>query len=603
MATQFNQPLSKFVLVPALVFASYCACAIAALALTSGADGIATIWPSSGIAVAALILAGPGQRGAMIIAITLASFVANCTMDMSVWMATGFTIANVTEAVIAYCVMRGISTREESFYNLHAVARFCFAAVLAGTVSALMAGLFAGEPTGHFYLSWASTVSLGIMIVTPAILTMIRRPGRIKGLMVEKTGQWATLLISLLVAVTTLGVFAQSKFPLLFLPLVALLFATYLLGARGAIYSVLLIAVVGSIATWAGLGPINLIRSQSDAVPVLFFQFYLLTLLLSALPLAALLNTRKRQFEKINRTMRWLELSEKFSHVGHWRLDLIAHTIYWSREVFEIHGIAYGQTPPLEGAIDFYHPEDRAGVEAQIAASLETREPFEFDARLVRSDGEVRYVHSRGEVELEDGKPIAMFGIFQDVTDRVLATLQLAEARRQAELDASRANELAQTDSLTGIANRRKSMNVLEAQFEQARLSGGELTVAVLDIDHFKVINDTFGHAVGDEVIRGIARACCQTLRSSDLVGRIGGEEFVLILPGAAMAIALTVVERVRQAIEQAEWTMLDGHVVTASIGLSTYKAQDSAFALLQEADKALYTAKQSGRNRLCQAA
>ncbi|WP_260925322.1 sensor domain-containing diguanylate cyclase [Novosphingobium sp. 9] len=590
-------------MLPVIVSTAYCVAAIASLSLTRGVDGLAAIWPSSGIAVAGMILARKGQRRWIALAVAIASMTANTIMGSPLLTSLGLTCANVTEPIIAWLLMRRIGSHQDSLYNLTSVARFCFAAVTAGVASGLVSSLATGQYSDEFALSWISTVSLGIMIVTPAILSFVRSPAAAHGASGEGRGK--TVLTALAVLIVTLLVFGQSSYPVLYLPLAAVIFATYLQGARGATYSVLLIAVVGSVSTWLNIGPIPLLKAPNQASAILFFQFYLLTLLLSAMPLAALLNTRQRHYEQIARTMRWLELSERFSKVGHWRLELQSGQLYWSDEVFRIHGLSeHGPLPLVEDAINFYHPDDRAMVQDFVTALIADHVPFEFDARILRVDGGLRHVHSRGEIECDEGgRPIAIFGIFQDVTDRVLATMQIAEAQRVAESEAQRANELAQTDPLTGIANRRRSITVLEEEFERARDSATPLAVGILDIDHFKSVNDTFGHAVGDIVIRTVAQTCRQILRGTDLVGRIGGEEFVLVLPGALLPVASMSVERLRLAIAAIDWAPLQVGPVTVSIGLAALNAQGDCYELLQEADRALYEAKQAGRNRMCLAA
>lgn len=158
---------------------------------------------------------------------------------------------------------------------------------------------------------------------------------------------------------------------------------------------------------------------------------------------------------------------------------------------------------------------------------------------------------------------------------------------------------MAQTDALTGIANRRSALSFLETEMRHALEDGTPLSVAILDIDHFKSINDRFGHATGDAVIRKTAVLCSGAVRSSDLAGRIGGEEFVLVLPGADSATAQNVGERVRVSIETADWGADGPDTVTASIGVATLKGTEGAEQLLAEADGALYRAKREGRNLL----
>ncbi len=140
---------------------------------------------------------------------------------------------------------------------------------------------------------------------------------------------------------------------------------------------------------------------------------------------------------------------------------------------------------------------------------------------------------------------------------------------------------------------------MLARELEIAREGNTALSLAILDIDHFKSINDEFGHGVGDQVIRKVAELCSGAIRTSDLAGRIGGEEFVLILPGSDTSSALTVGERVRQAVERATWPENGPKKVTVSIGLASLSGAQNPEELLAEADAALYRAKREGRNLL----
>nr|WP_133083471.1 sensor domain-containing diguanylate cyclase [Novosphingobium panipatense] len=591
--------LRQTILVSASAGLLYFVLAAIALQLTRGADGIATVWPSSGVAVAALLLAGAGQRGWVLLSLAAASFLANFVWSGALAPAFGHTAANVVEALVAYWIMRDIQRRNDSFFHIAAIARFCLAAVLAALASATIASLLAGGGIGHMFVSWLTTVALGILLVVPLIMNFMHPathgPSRSAG----QLGRTALVLAA--VALVAGVVFTQSTYPLLFLPLLSVLLATYFLGATGATCSILIIAAIGSVAIWQHSGSISLLNAGTEA-EVLFFQFYLFTLLVSALPLAAMIAMRDRSFAEVERGKRWLEMSEGIAKVGHWRLELAEQRLFWSGEVFRIHGLEPGPQPALDMAVNFYHPEDRPLVEGTLAQSLETLQPIEFEARIVRQDGDIRYVYSCSEVELrEDGKPGAIFGIFQDVTNRVLAAMELASARARAEARADEATQLAETDSLTEIANRRKVLSFLDTEIAKAVVLGGPLAIAVLDIDRFKQINDRFGHAVGDQVIRRVAQVCALATRGSDLVGRIGGEEFLIVLPTTSAEMAFAVAERVRSAVEAIDWQPLDLQRVTVSIGLASLGGGMDREELMIRADRALYQAKNDGRNMLRQ--
>ena len=160
---------------------------------------------------------------------------------------------------------------------------------------------------------------------------------------------------------------------------------------------------------------------------------------------------------------------------------------------------------------------------------------------------------------------------------------------------------LAHTDELTGLSNRRHLMQEAQLEIERARRYDLPLCLAVLDLDHFKQINDRFGHGIGDEVLRRFARVCRSSLRQTDVIGRIGGEEFVLLLPHTQLPIAEQIVERVRNEFKNADWHSLrPGLMTSVSIGLTALQPRDGNLAeLMRRADEGLYQAKQQGRDRV----
>lgn len=160
---------------------------------------------------------------------------------------------------------------------------------------------------------------------------------------------------------------------------------------------------------------------------------------------------------------------------------------------------------------------------------------------------------------------------------------------------------LATTDSLTGAVNRRRFHELLEAEITRSRRYRRELAVLMLDIDHFKGVNDDFGHAVGDEVLKAVVAACVEALRESDIVGRLGGEEFGVLLPETTISSAMATAERLRRRVAEVIVTARSGPVrVTVSLGATSLStgADDSPEILLRRADRALYRAKEAGRDR-----
>lgn len=174
------------------------------------------------------------------------------------------------------------------------------------------------------------------------------------------------------------------------------------------------------------------------------------------------------------------------------------------------------------------------------------------------------------------------------------------------EVEESRAllQQLAIRDGLTRLYNRRFFMGRLDTELERAQREGNPLSVLLMDLDHFKSINDRFGHATGDEVLERFASVLIEATRPYDLVARHGGEEFVALLPGASLEEALVVAERVREATQQVRFSLPPdgpgtGHGLTVSLGISGLGGVgDSGAALLERADRAVYAAKAGGRNR-----
>jgi two-component system cell cycle response regulator len=159
----------------------------------------------------------------------------------------------------------------------------------------------------------------------------------------------------------------------------------------------------------------------------------------------------------------------------------------------------------------------------------------------------------------------------------------------------------AHLDSLTGLANRGVLEDQLLREWDACHRRGTLLTVVIVDLDHFKVINDMYGHAVGDEVLRQTARTLALSVRSSDLVARFGGEEFVVVAPDCPMAAAITLARRFRTALaEQTIFSHGTDMRVTASVGIATADwTMDSPTDLLRQADETLYQAKRSGRDAI----
>lgn len=178
-------------------------------------------------------------------------------------------------------------------------------------------------------------------------------------------------------------------------------------------------------------------------------------------------------------------------------------------------------------------------------------------------------------------------------------TRKLAKKNKKLEKANKRIEKLSKTDELTGLANRRYFMDYFEKMISQARRHSDPLSLAMIDLDKFKDINDTYGHQAGDDVLSALGSLLLDEARKEDLAGRIGGEEFAVLLVQTDIGKADNYAERIREKINQLKVDSVP-EAISASLGVSAMKAGDDSESLLKRADAALYEAKENGRNRVC---
>lgn len=263
--------------------------------------------------------------------------------------------------------------------------------------------------------------------------------------------------------------------------------------------------------------------------------------------------------------------------------DLRGRIVFANRAFSELTG------HPPEALLGRTHRElgvedEDEGFCAAMPGVLATGQAFRGRSVGRRRDGSTfHWEQSISLVRAESGQPTHVVGASRDVSDHV---------RRE---DALR--EAASRDKLTGLFNRRHGEHLLGTAFGEAQGSGRPLAVLLCDVDHFKQVNDRFGHAAGDRVLVDVARILRQSVRGSDVVVRWGGEEFLVVLPGCGPAPALELAERIRRRVADHE----DAEVgkVSASIGVASFAGDEAIDALLGRADDALYAAKRGGRNRV----
>jgi diguanylate cyclase (GGDEF)-like protein len=335
----------------------------------------------------------------------------------------------------------------------------------------------------------------------------------------------------------------------------------------------------------------------------------MLAMLGVSLPIAAMLLTRNRleaqlreQNAALHESLTTLRLAERLAGIGCWHYDIRSGRQNWSEPMLEINGLPRDMAPD-PGNLRELLPDGGEALFSEIARQRDNREPYSFEYRIRPPGATERVLRIVVTNEFNDREQrIGLFAVAMDVTERARREEALELARKRAVLLAAEAQKLAMTDALTGLANRRSTLDWLGRFLRVSNKDGTPLALVIFDIDHFKAINDCFGHPTGDAVLVRVAELARQQVRGEDLVGRIGGEEFVWMLPGVSPPQARELAERLRAAIE---FGSADGDLprVTVSVGLAQFRAGDTAEKLLARADAALYVAKDGGRNKVHRAA
>jgi diguanylate cyclase (GGDEF)-like protein/PAS domain S-box-containing protein len=291
-----------------------------------------------------------------------------------------------------------------------------------------------------------------------------------------------------------------------------------------------------------------------------------------------------------------LAAAQRLARMGSWRIDFATGELHISEEFLDLFGLEAGAARvPQERMWERIHPADRPALEEAARRCIAEGTSLHVDHRVVLPDGSERIVHSQAQLVLdEEGAVVGLDGTAQDVTERKRAEEQI--------------RYLAYHDSLTGLGNRRLFQERLALALAQARRSEGRVGVLFLDLDHFKRINDTLGHSVGDALLQGVADRLVASVRETDLVtrrelsgaiSRLGGDEFTILLSEIRDVQDLAkVARRVLEALGRP--FHLGGHdvVIGGSIGITAWPDDgDDAETLLRNADTAMYHAKEQGRN------
>jgi len=319
-----------------------------------------------------------------------------------------------------------------------------------------------------------------------------------------------------------------------------------------------------------------------------------------------ILSHRLRYAIRANKTLQSLaesesrfEQAQRIAHIGNWEWILKTSQFTLSHELYRISGLRlhdFGGT--YDAFLSLIHPDDRKPLAGEMVSSVANQTSLNRECRLSVPNGGEIIVHLQAEIRRgREGEIVSLVGTAQDITERKRAEVEI--------------HSLVLFDNLTGLANRMLFKDRLSKALAHAKRHGSALAVMFLDLDRFKVINDTFGHNVGDLLLKHIAARLIESVRLSDSVGRLsesseatslarlGGDEFTILLTDLERADeAAKVAERITEALAKPVYIERREVFVTTSIGISIFPHDgETEEALIQHADTAMYHAKEGGRN------
>ena len=566
---------------------SYALLAAFAIALTRLSGGVALLWLANAPLIGALCNHRMARWPAIVLAAAIGACVAALLFSPMPQLAPISAAINVGEGVLASLLLKRLGVADSRFATMGSIARFVLAAVIAAP---LISGLFgAGLAAIVLHLNYGSALfdwvvgrGTGTLIGVPLALQIGRsdvdwrafhaRHGTIKAIVATAFG-----------VATSWFVFDQTHLPLLFLPMVPLIAGTFLFQRFGAAVGILIVATIGGVLTAQGHGPVNLMHAP-EAARLQFFQFYLAVLFLIALPVAATLVQRDKLLAQLGESeARYRLLADHATDIM-LTLDPDGTIRFASPAIREL---GHFDPESLIGtnAVDLVHADDRDRVRrAHLQALAQPDRTFSVEYRAIKATGDAGWFETNMRaVRGPDGRIGAVVSVIRDLA-----------RRKEREVELERA---AATDPLTGLLNR----GSFRARVDQAMAHDGQpSTLALLDLDHFKRVNDGHGHATGDAALLMLADLLRENLRADDAIGRIGGEEFAILFSGLPLAASAMICDRLRDVLRTSLIPTPDGGTlcITMSIGLNPLHGGEDMDALFAAADTALYAAKANGRDR-----
>jgi len=558
----------------------------ASLTLSRGPGELAAVWIGNGILVGWLLSRATAHWPGYIVLAFAVEFAARLATAETVAQAAPISATNVVEVLIVAGVVRRFVPNvgdPKRWISLGGIATTS-TLVACATSGLIAASIIAALHQTSFvidFVTWFAAHVVGMVIFATSTL-VVHREG--KGLIAAPGRRWSFVLTMLLLAVISLAIFL-SRYPILFMAYPVLLLGAFRHRFAGVAVGVILLTLIGSTATALGYGPLWLVDGFGTAGRVALLQLYIAGGCLMTIPVALAMAERKRLVAGLRESEHRYRLLADYSHDVIVRMRVDGKRIYVSPSAQDI----LGWTPAemLGMRISLIHPDDLQRQTQIIADAIASHEPVTSTYRVRHKEGHYVWIEAvTRTIPSTAGEGFDLIYAGRDVTRRVIAE-QALEANR---LELRR---LALVDTLTGLANRRQFDERMALALARLQRHGTPTSLMYLDIDHFKRINDSYGHAAGDEILRVFAHRLLHCVRNSDLAARLGGDEFVVLIedaavPQAAEAVARKLIKTMNQDV------VVDGTTirVTTSIGIAYTRVPTDAATFMSVADAALYHAK-----------
>lgn len=558
--------------------------------------GFAKIWIGAALMLAQMMRMDSRRWWRVVVPAAIGCFTAASMFGLGIKPAIPLTAINMGEAVLGAGLLRHFGKRDDYLASLGNVGLFVLAAgLVAPLVSGVLAGGIAAVITGqafyHLGRDWFMGHALGMLVFAPPATMFLR--GELsewaRGLSTRRRFE-AIGLFAAMLGICVIG-FGQEKLPLLFLPMLPMIVITFHLDRVGAALAVVMLVLVGTLLTALGHGPLHSMSITTSQRSV-YLIFYFAMSVLTVLPAAAELRQRRDIFRRLHESeARYKLLTENASDIV---LEIDAKGIvrYVSPSVKEVAGFSPEQLVGHRPLRLTSAPDARTFLAAYRALRQQPGLSSAIEYRAPDAYGILKWFEARTRGIVDDrGNLTGSVSVIRDVSHRKSLEMQLAHA--------------ATTDPLTGLGNRRAFDMLLDQRIDDCRTGLRRGCVAVFDLDHFKLVNDQFGHDIGDRVLESFAATALGIVRAQDYVARLGGEEFGVILDGVDLAQAEQICDRLRQMLAQQTMRTVNGASVsiTTSAGIAAIKPALSRDQIMKAADDALYCAKDAGRDRLAIAA